>query len=76
MDKRRMCLACGELMNDPTPEQIKKFGSPECCGMEMVSVNVSNLHAILKGLDKLKIALEKELIKGFGCDQYLDKKNV
>lgn len=73
-DVRRICLACGEIMNDPTDDQIKRFGRPECCGMEMVAVNISNIHAILKGIDKLKTALEKELIKGFGVEQYLDKK--
>lgn len=65
------CMLCGATMNDLTPAQIKVFGKPKCCSEAMVRVPTKNLHAVIKALDQLKVNLEKELIRGFGCEQYL-----
>lgn len=69
-----VCFYCGEVMNAPTKEQIKMFGKPKCCSELMLKIKASNVNRIIKSIDKLKINLEKELLKGFGCDQYLDMK--
>lgn len=65
------CLLCGETMPKLTLAQVKIFGKPKCCDELMTKVPINNLHAVIKALDRLKINLEKELIKDFGCDQYL-----
>jgi hypothetical protein len=67
----RVCLLCGETMNDPTKEQIKMFGKPKCCDTEMVKLPMKNIHAVIKAMAVLKTNLEKELVKGFGCEQYV-----
>jgi hypothetical protein len=67
----RVCFLCGGVMNDLTPLQIKMFGKPNCCENEMVKMPTKNLHAVIKALDQLKVNLEKELVKDFGCDKYL-----
>lgn len=70
----RICLYCAQNMNDPTEAQIKVFGIPRCCNdEEMVRIKTSNIHSIIKSLDKLKIIFEKELLRGTGCEQFLDQ---
>jgi chemotaxis receptor (MCP) glutamine deamidase CheD len=60
-------------MNDPTPAQIKMFGKPKCCeDEEMIKIPSKNLHAVIKALAQLKVNLEKELVEGFNCAQYLE----
>ena len=77
MDKSyiRACLLCGEIMNDPTPAQVKIFGKPKCCSIQMAKLPSSNIRAVIKALDRLKVNLEKELVKDFKCDQYLKVEN-
>jgi hypothetical protein len=71
-DFLRACMLCGEVQNDPTPAQVKMFGRPVCCAdQEMILIPTKNLHAVIKALAQLKVNLEKELVKDFGCDQYL-----
>jgi hypothetical protein len=70
-DYLRICLYCAETMNELTESQRKVFGEQVCCNEVMVLVNVSNLHAILKSLDKLKTTFERELLKGFDCQKYV-----
>jgi hypothetical protein len=66
---------CGSIMNDPTPAQVKVFGKPKCCNLEMARLPTKNIHAVIKALDVLKVNLEKELVKDFGCDKYLKVSN-
>jgi hypothetical protein len=66
----RICLYCAETMGELTEAQRKVFGDQMCCGEEMVRVKITNIHAIIKSLDKLKVSFERELLKGFGCEQY------
>ena len=60
------CLICGETMNYPTIKQMKIFGSPECCEEEMVPVSKKKLHAVVRGLDKLRANIEESLLEGTG----------
>jgi hypothetical protein len=72
-DYIRACLLCGSTMNDLTPAQVKMFGKPKCCeDVEMVLLPTKNLHTVIKALAQLKINLEKELVEGFNCGQYLE----
>lgn len=67
-----VCLFCGDTRNSMTKEQIKRFGEPTCCESRMIEIDETKAHAIIKGLDKVKVALEKEILRGSGCEQYLD----
>jgi hypothetical protein len=70
-DTLSICPYCGETMNTLTEAQVKIFGSQNCCDEPMLRIKTKNLHAVIKSLDKLRVAFEKELVKDFGCDQYV-----
>jgi len=61
------CAYCGELMDMPSEEILEKFGdiALECCDFKMITLNRSNLYKLLKGVEKLKSAIENEIIKDF-----------
>jgi len=69
------CFYCGEILPNLTEKQIKTFGKPECCGEFMMPIDRNKIHCILKAFNKIKINLEKELVSGFGCEQYVEKLN-
>jgi hypothetical protein len=69
-DYLMVCLYCAENMPELNEAQRKVFGEQVCCGEAMVRVKTSNLHSVIKSLDKLKTCFERELLKGFGCEQY------
>jgi len=66
IDPVLICIYCGDLMNKPTDNQIKVFGSSalECCGYDMLTIDRNNLHDISKGIDKLKESVNEEIIRG------------
>lgn len=61
------CVWCGDIMDMPSEDLLKKFGPTalKCCGFEMVKLSRENLYKLLKGLDKLKAAVENEITKDF-----------
>lgn len=59
-----ICLYCGEKM-DWSDEKEDKWGLPDCCEFKMLKVEKNNIFKLLAGLDKVKEALEAELVKDF-----------
>jgi len=59
-----VCPYCGEFMDEVSDDFIKKYGEPPCCGLTMLKINVNKLFALVKGLEKLKERVEKEIVKG------------
>lgn len=51
-------------MEDLTKEQIKIFGKPSCCEKDMLKVDETKLHTVVRAIDVLKSNLEKEILKG------------
>ena len=72
-DPFNVCLYCGSTQEPLTEAQERIFGKSECCGELMHQVDRNRIHELLKGLDALKTTFERELVKGFGCEQYLGK---
>ena len=65
VDGIRVCLICGELVENPTPRQIEWFGEPKCCeGFLMVPLERNKIFQVVKGLEVLKAKLEAEIVKG------------
>jgi hypothetical protein len=64
LDPCYICIYCGEFIEGMTPEQIKMFGKPQCCGLNMLVIERERIHIIVKSMDKLKANLEKELLRG------------
>lgn len=61
------CAYCGDTMDMPSEEMVKKFGAIalNCCETPMIQLNKGNLYRLLKGLDKLKSNVETEITKDF-----------
>lgn len=60
------CPYCGDTMDMPNEDIIKRFGMAlDCCEFPMVKLDKSNLYKLLKGLDALKTAVEREITKDF-----------
>lgn len=66
-DELFYCIYCGDTMEPPSPELLERFGTEalNCCGYKMAKLDRSNLYKLLKGLDKLKTAIEHEITKDF-----------
>lgn len=58
-----ICIYCGEVMEGLTPEQKKIFGKPTCCNYEMLVIDKSKIHTIVRSIEVLKSNLEKEILK-------------
>ena len=63
------CPYCGDTMDMPEDKVIERFGDAvlNCCGSKMLELNRSNLYTLLKGLEKLKEAIEYEITKDFNA---------
>jgi hypothetical protein len=64
-DPIRLCIYCGDVMDEPTERQIEVFGMPTCCDYDMLKVERNKIYDILKGMTNLKAKLEQEITKGF-----------
>ena len=63
------CPYCGDTMDMPNEAVLERFGETalKCCGTKMLELNRSNLYMLLKGLEKLKEAIEYEITKDFNA---------
>lgn len=64
IDPVLICVYCGDLMDYPSEEWIERFGLPPCCEQDMLQVERNSMFKIIKALDKLKEALEAEILRG------------
>jgi len=64
IDPVRICIYCGDLMDEPTERQVAVFGMPACCSYDMLQVERNKLYDIIKGMANLKVKLEQEILKG------------
>ena len=60
------CLYCGDTMPKPTKETLKKLKTKtlECCDHLMAEIDMNEMYKVVKALDKLKVSIEEEMIKG------------
>lgn len=64
IDPIRICIYCGDVMDEPTERQIEIFGMPACCNQDMLKVERNKIYDIIKGMANLKTKLEEEILKG------------
>ena len=67
IDALLACPYCGDTMDMPSEEIMKRFGEAalECCDFKMVPLDRGNLYKLLKGLETLKKVIEEEITKDF-----------
>lgn len=60
-----VCLYCGDTMDKPNKETLKKFKTAlKCCDHPMSEVDMNEAYKVIKGLEKLRTTIEAEMIKG------------
>ena len=64
IDPILICLYCGEKM-DWSDDQEEKWGVPDCCDSKMLKIDRNGVFKLIQGLDKVKEALQDELVEDF-----------